>query len=248
MIDIEHGALGAFEDDRLTLGQGAVQEKRGVTDKGTQLLGGVGVFGKHFVGIKRVGIEEGVRDGIFFAAGILDMGTQQRSVEEIGDAKAPASHFVFVGGADAARSGADFYAAWSVFRAELHHAVVGQNDLCAVGDEEVAIDFYSRGAEGGDFFQEGDRVDDDSVADDADALGAQDAARDELKNKFLAVDDDGVSGVMAAGVTRDYGESFGEYVDNFPFALVAPLGSHDDRSSASVASAQFKLQVEYARL
>jgi hypothetical protein len=26
------------------------------------------------------------------------------------------------------------------------------------------------------------------------------------------------------------------------------LGSHDDRSSASVASAQFKLQVEYARL
>jgi hypothetical protein len=26
------------------------------------------------------------------------------------------------------------------------------------------------------------------------------------------------------------------------------LGSHDDRSPASVASAQFKLQVEYARL
>ena len=56
--------------------------------------------------------------------------------------------------------------------------MVGQNDLGAVGDEEVAVDFHSRIAKGSDFFEEGDRVDYDSVADDADALRAQDAAGD----------------------------------------------------------------------
>jgi len=117
-----------------------------------------------------------------------------------------------------------------------------------IGDEEVAVDFYSCAAERGDFFQEGDRVDHDSIADDADALGAQHATGDKLENEFLTVDDDGVPGIMAAGVARDYGECFGKYIDNFSFAFVAPLGSHDNRSPASVASAQFKLQVEYARL
>ena len=43
-------------------------------------------------------------------------------------------------------------------------------------------------AERGDFFQEGDGVEDDAVADDAFAAGAQDAAGDELEDEFLPAD------------------------------------------------------------
>jgi hypothetical protein len=54
-----------------------------------------------------------------------------------------------------------------------------------------------------------------------------------LQNEFFSVDDDGVSGVMAAGVARHDGKSLGKYVDHLTLALVAPLRSNNDRSSAS---------------
>ena len=58
-------------------------------------------------------------------------------VEQVGDAESAAGHFVFVGGADAARGGADLDAAGGVFGAQLDHAVVGKDDVRAVADEEI---------------------------------------------------------------------------------------------------------------
>src|SRR5208282_333519 len=134
---------------------------------------------------------------------------------------------------DAARSGSDFHSAGSVFRPQLHHAMVGKNNLRAIRDEEVAIHLHAGGAQGGDFLQEGQRINHHAVADDAGALGPQNAAGHELQNEFLAVDDDGVPGVMAAGVARHDRKGLREYVDNLALAFVAPLGSDNDRSSAS---------------
>jgi hypothetical protein len=42
---------------------------------------------------------------------------------------------------------------------------------------------------------------------------------------------------VAAGVSRHHRKSLGEYVNNLAFALVAPLGADNNRSSASARSA-----------
>ena len=81
--------------------------------------------------------------------------------------------------------GADGLAAGSGFGRELDHAVVGQDDRGAVGDEEVAVDFDAGVAEFLDFAEEGHGVQHDSVADDAFAAGPQDAAGDELQDELL---------------------------------------------------------------
>ena len=94
-----------------------------------------------------------MRDRVFFAACVLDVRAQQLRVEQVGDSQAAASHFVFVGRADAARSGADLDAARSVFRPQFHHAMVGKNHLRAIRNKEVAVDFHARGAQGRDFLQ-----------------------------------------------------------------------------------------------
>ena len=78
------------------------------------------------------------------------------------------------------------------------------------------------------------RVEHDAVADDAFAAGAEDAAGDELQDKLLAVDDDGVAGVVAAGVAGDDVELFAEDVDDLALAFIAPLGSKDDGGRAAV--------------
>ena len=78
MVDIEHGTLRAFKDDRLAFGQRAIQQERGVANEGPNLLGSVGIFAKHLVGIKRLRIEERVRDHVFFAARVINMRAEQR--------------------------------------------------------------------------------------------------------------------------------------------------------------------------
>ncbi len=49
------------------------------------------------------------------------------------------------------------------------------------------------------------------------------------RTNLLAVDDDGVAGVVAAGVAGDDVELLGEDVDDLAFAFVAPLGTKDYR-------------------
>jgi hypothetical protein len=58
--------------------------------------------------------------------------------------------------------------------------------------------------------------------------GPQNAAGNQLENEFLFADKDGVAGVVPALVARHHVELLGQQVDNFAFALVAPLGAQDD--------------------
>src|SRR6202165_4632909 len=125
--------------------------------------------------------------------------------------------------------------------------MVGKNDLRAVRDEKIAAHFPARSAQGSNFLQEGQRINHHSVANDTGALGTQNAARHELQDKLFPVDDDGVSGIVAAGVASYHRKSLGEHVDNLALALIAPLRSDNNRSSASArfTSAQCKLHLEY---
>jgi len=141
-------------------------------------------------------------------------------------------NLVLVGGTDAAARGADGGAAGRGLGGELDHAVVREDDLRAVGDEELLL-FGTVGRKAGvlellDLVEEGRGVEHDAVADDALAARAENAARDELQDELLAADDDGVAGVMTASVAGDDVELFAEDVDDLAFAFVAPLGAEND--------------------
>ena len=76
--------------------------------------------------------------------------------------------------------------------------------------------------------RKGRRIKHHAVADDALALRPQHAAGDQLQHELFAVDDDGVPGVVAAGVARDHVELLREDVDDLALALIAPLGTKND--------------------
>jgi hypothetical protein len=50
-----------------------------------------------------------------------------------------------------------------------------------------------------------------------------------------------VAGIMAAGVTGNYGETLRQNIDNLSFALIAPLGADDN---CGLASFQFRLRLK----
>ena len=156
------------------------------------------------------------------------MRAQQRGVQHVNDAQAVAVNLVFIGGADAAAGGSDLGAAGRSLCRELNHAVVGEDNLRAVGQEKLAVDGQAHALEHADFAEQGRGVDDDAITDDALAAGAENAARDEVQDKFSAVDDDGVAGVVAASVAGDDLVALGQDIDDLAFAFIAPLGAKDD--------------------
>ena len=197
--------------------------------KGAICSASAGVLLVHLLGVEGLGAEERVGDGVLLVAGVVDVRAQERGVEQVDDAEAVAVHLVFVGGADAAAGGADLCAAGGVLGGELDHAVVGQDDLGAVGDEELAVDRQAGVLELLDLVEEGHGVEHDAVADDAFAAGAEDSAGDELEDELFAGDDDGVAGVVAAGVAGDDVELLRQDVDDLAFAFIAPLGTENYR-------------------
>jgi hypothetical protein len=98
--------------------------------------------------------------------------------------------------------------------------MVGQNDVSTIAYKQAAIDFYASLAQSRDFLEQSDGVKHHAISDYAAAARAQNSTGNQLKNKFFPVDNYGVSGIVAAGVTSDDQEILGENVDNLAFTFV----------------------------
>ena len=68
-------------------------------------------------------------------------------------------------------------------------------------------------------------IDDDAVADHRELSGPHDARRQQRELEDLAVDDEGMAGVMAALKAHDDVGGDRQPIDDLAFALVAPLGA-----------------------
>ena len=79
-----------------------------------------------------------------------------------------------------------------------------------------------------DLVEQHRRLDHDAVADDRHHVVVEHARRQELEGEGLTVDDDGVTGVVAALVADHHGHLLGQQVGELALALVSPLGADDD--------------------
>src|SRR6267142_3416469 len=112
--------------------------------------------------------------------------------------------------------------------------MVRENQMGAIAEVQAALYVDASFGERFNFGDQGRRIDYDAGADDCLLLGAQDAAGDKLQDETVFADDYGVPGVVSAGDERDIVESAGEIIDDFAFALVAPLrADHHDRFHAA---------------
>ena len=106
------------------------------------------------------------------------------SRSQIADA-APAN-LVFVGRTDAARRRADLPLAAARFRQHVELAVVRQDDVRLLADEQPPVDLDAHPRQLVDLLEQRLRIDDDAVADDAGDAGMQDAGRDQMQDELRA--------------------------------------------------------------
>ncbi len=165
---------------------------------------------------------------------VIQRGAQQffqlLGVMQVGDADAATRHLVFVGRADAATGGADRLATGSALARLVQGDVVRHDQRRGRGDLQARTHFHAGGFQLGDFLLQRGRRNHHAVADQAQRVVTQDARRDQVQDGLLAVDDQGVAGIVAALEAHDGADFLSEQIDDLALAFIAPLGTkHYDR-------------------
>jgi len=149
-------------------------------------------------------------------------------VVQVGDADAAARHLVFIGRADAAAGGADGLAAGGLFARLVQGDVVRHDQRRSRGDLQARAHFHAGRFQLFDLFLQRGRGNHHAIADQAQRVVAQDAGRNQVQDGLLAVDDQGVAGVVAALETHDGTDFLGEQIDDLALAFIAPLGAENN--------------------
>src|ERR1051325_2862678 len=157
-------------------------------------------------------------------------------MNQIDDTQPGAGRLVAIGRSDAALRRADLVFAFENLALFVELAVIGQYQMRCLTQKQVAVHVDLQLAQAFDFFDETDRIDDDSIADDAFLALAQNAGRNQVQDVFLLAQENRVAGVVAA-LSADYNvRVFRQHVDDFAFALVTPLGADQDSIRHRISS------------
>src|SRR2546428_4712902 len=98
------------------------------------------------------------------------------------------------------------------------------------GEVQPAAHVDARAVEVIELGDHGRRIDHHARANDGVFAGTKDSAGDQLQDKAIAIVDDGVARVVAAGAARNVVKGSRHVVDDFAFAFIAPLrADHYDR-------------------
>ncbi len=228
VINVQEGSLSPFKEDLFAAADGFVEIDHGVADEWPKLFSGRAEVPVDAFKVEGFDAESGEHRVVFLNA-LGELFAEQIGLEEVGHAQPDAGDFVAVSGTNSTFGGADFTGASGQFAGLIEFTVVGQDKVGGVANEEVGGrngDVF--GAESFDFAGQGDGVEDDAVADDADGGGAEDAGGDEVEDVFGAADDDGVTGIVAALTADDDLGFLSEKIDDLALAFIAPLGAYED--------------------
>ena len=162
----------------------------------------------------------------------LDLQPQDRLVEQVLDPQPDPVDLVRVRRPDAAAGGADLGLAQEALGDLVDHLVVAGDDV-RVGRDDHVRGVDAAGGQSGDLAEQHVEVDDHPVADDRDAVGVQDARRQQVQRVPLAADHDGVAGVVAAGVADAVVDAVAQLVGGLALALRRPIGRPPPQCPAS---------------
>ncbi len=145
-------------------------------------------------------------------------------VREIAKADRPAGHLVLIGGADAATGRPDPSVSQRHLPDLVEIAVQRQNEGNVFGDANiVGADLDPLPLQHVDLRQQCPWIEDDTVADDGQFAPTDHSRRQQAQLVGHAVDDEGMSRVVAPLKADHHVGAFRKPVDDLAFSLVAPL-------------------------
>ena len=224
VVDVEQRRLGALKQQVLALVNHVVEQQTRLGDVGTQALGHRQVLVANLVHGVGGQIVDELELGVHAGESGLQLVAEQRLVQHVLHAQADAGHLVLIARTDTALGGTDVLLAELLLKGAIQINVVRHDDMRVAANLEV-LGGDAVGLEHVDLLKDNLGVDDAAVTDHRHVVGIHDAGGHLVQAVLLAVDDDGVTGVVAARVAHDGIEVAGDQVANLTLALIAPLGT-----------------------
>ena len=228
VVEVEEGRLGALEQDLLAGVEGLVDEADRVGDE--RLDAGpahLEVLLAQVVEVEGQLVVDLGQHGVLLAQRGVELLAEDLGVEQVLDPDADAARLVGVGRADAPLGGADLVLAQPPL-GDLVDLLVVREDQVGVAPDLHAGRVDALALEHVELGDQHAGVDDDPVADHGGDVVVEHAGGHQLEGEGLAVDHDGVAGVVPALVADHQVHLLGDEVGELPLALIAPLGPDDD--------------------
>ena len=237
MIDVEHRALSTFKEELTAFIHLFVERFGNVADHGLQAFGINERIGDDLFGIERFGAKELRQDEVMELHDRAHLFGKTFRMIEVSDAHSAAGHLVFIGRTDAAAGRADLLRAQSRFTSLIERNVVRHDERAVARNTQTLFNIgHAYSVEFVDFAEESFRGEDNAVADIAGARSMHDARGDQTQDGLLAVNDEGMPGIMAAVEAHHPGSLFRQPIDDFALAFVAPLSADHDNILAHLKS------------
>ena len=144
-------------------------------------------------------------------------------LQDVSHAKAVTAGLIGISGADALERGADLGLSHSAFAGGIQGAVGGQDQVGALGNEQLSAHIHSPSLDGGDFFHQDNGVYDHAVTDHIHRSLAEDAGRHGVEHEAVSVEHQRMAGVGTALETGYNLVRGRQDIYDLTFALVPPL-------------------------
>jgi len=117
--------------------------------------------------------------------------------------------------------------------------VVRHDEVGVMADEQPPLYVVAKLLYLLDLFEQGDGVDDDTIADNADATLVKNTGRNEMEHDRFVVETDGMAGIGATLIPDNNVIFFGKVVNKLSLSFIAELCSDNDGSITSRLSECF---------
>ena len=154
-------------------------------------------------------------------AGLIEVG--EVVLQQIAHAQAVTAGLVGIGRADALERRANLGLAHGAFAGGIQGPVGGHNQVCTLGDEQFLAHVHAAGFNLRNLVQQNHGINDHAVADNVHGSLAENAGRNGVKHKAVAVKYQRVTGVGTALEAGNHFVGGSEHIHYFAFAFVAPL-------------------------
>jgi hypothetical protein len=220
--------VGPFGEERSAGGEVLAKMRAGVRDVRLERRGGALETGHDLGRLGHARRAERPRERSRLRRQSRDSLPQDRGAVELGDPNALSRRGGFVRRTDPAKRRSDLGVPGGRLAGGVEEAVIGEDDLRAVGQHQVLADRDPLAAERLDLGEQRLRIHHDARPDDA-APASHDAGGQEVEREMPVAELHGVPGVVPAVVARDDVEASGEKIHDLPLAFVSPLSAEDGR-------------------
>src|SRR5436189_2272298 len=171
MVDIEECSLRAFKQDLFSALNCAVKIHHGIGHEWTQVFAGCQITFVYFPKTDRLRTEA-LKDSVVLNQLGQQLLREHNRLHQSGHAQASARRLVAIGWADPTLGGSN--AAPAQFALLVEHTVVRQDQMSAIANEQVLIDFNSQFAQTIDLGEQRDRIDNNPISNHANFAASED--------------------------------------------------------------------------